>query len=314
MTIRDRIPILSRLRDPIWQSIGALLTLAAIVIATVVAYDIYLRSRKPYDAKKLSIAPGGRLEVLTTCFKTPLAERLDLLLDQKPLTTLSARFAHLQNSGDSPILPEDFEEPLRVRADHPWQLVEVAIQESKPKGIRTEWSAIDDGVFELSPLLLNPGDELTITSYATLADEEADPCTVPNLNWSGRIVGVRSFARTLERESSVPALLKPEIRLRGWSPYYVVALASALVMFSLGIGWKSRRLAIRGFSTFVLLLGVAIASFATAEIVVSYFSRSAWWSGSAVILALHLLLTWYIAWPRRPRRLAKDEEINTGRE
>ncbi len=90
----------------------------------------------------------------------------------------------ITNSGDRPIQATDFEGPIQILGTGATKLALLQAGESKPDGIVAE-AVLSDGVAALKPLLLNPGDELSIAIVTSDG--------LPTFFTRGRIAGVKEI-------------------------------------------------------------------------------------------------------------------------
>lgn len=127
------------------------------------------------------------------------------------LRNLMELSAMLQNTGQSPILPSDYTEPLSVTVSSPWSILNVANAIPGMAGWPAfQWSRVSDNKFVAQPALLNPGDLVDLKVFVT------DPTAIdgvkpppPKLTWSARIINLSEFTHPespfnrIRRESSL---------------------------------------------------------------------------------------------------------------
>ena len=199
------------LRDPIWQFVGAAISLVALLVA-VAAIRIQ-QQRKALGYHLSSDRPVLYL------FDRGLKDRLVLTLDGNPVQGLSTFEVSIFNHGNVPVLPSDFFEPLSISFPPPSKVLAVAVTDSTPEnlGVTTEGT---EGDYRISPVLLNPGDEFVIQFLV----DHAERSVTERPAVAGRVAGVKS----LERRSSRPA---PRYKMG----YYRFLLARATPIFILGV-------------------------------------------------------------------------------
>lgn len=160
------------LRDPIWQSIGAIIAILAIIISVY----IFLLQRN-----KKTLAYDVLLNVPLLTKKEGLEGRIKIRFDDNYVENIHLIALKVSNEGNIPILPTDFVEHLRFTLGEANRVLGAEVSsltppELSPK-ITTKGSTI-----EVEPLLLNSGDSFLIKLLLT------KPGT--NIQANARIVGV----------------------------------------------------------------------------------------------------------------------------
>jgi hypothetical protein len=101
----------------------------------------------------------------------------------------------LQNTGTTPIQPKDFAEPFTVTVSPPWKIISV---ESSQDTISVDWKRRKDTMFVGAPLLINPGDSLEQTVYATNTayqkGQSPETQSKFELKVTARIVNMKGFS------------------------------------------------------------------------------------------------------------------------
>jgi hypothetical protein len=168
------------LGSPAWTAAATLLALATIVLT------LYLyrrgRSRKSLTFSQkatqlVSIHDEARGKIAIN-YEGEYVEQVFLIE------------VHLKNSGNEPVLPSDFLRPLTLELGKATAMT-VDLARAKPSGLSPIFE-IEDHRVRLSPLLLNPGDELSFK--VLLRDYEREP------RLSYRIVGVSKLVDERELE------------------------------------------------------------------------------------------------------------------
>src|SRR5690606_26891814 len=95
-----------------------------------------------------------------------------------------------ENTGRSPITPDDFVRNLRVRVEPPWELVGVGNSVDDKRELRLDWTRIDEWTYEAKPFLFNPGDRLHEPIYATSSEDVEEYADVPEPKVTARIVNL----------------------------------------------------------------------------------------------------------------------------
>lgn len=152
-------------RDPIWQFIGVVLALATIALTVVV----YRLQRKK---KELAFGVLTRSQLLAVSEETQ--GRIRVTFDGNPVSNISLILAAVRNTGNVPIRPEDFEQPLRIDFGEAASVLSSVITNQPPgRGAQIEQSPHH---VVLPPVLLNPGDtviaKVLVSSPAELIQPE----------------------------------------------------------------------------------------------------------------------------------------------
>jgi hypothetical protein len=147
--------------------------LALLGLVWQIRLQVRFQERKTLD---YTILANPRLPQIDASLK----ERVQILLDGIPVTSVHGVVLELRNTGNTPIRAEDFEErQIEVVFGETARVVTKQIQTNREK---MAWVAVDlPNGFSLVPMLLNPGDALTITALIS----EYERAKV-----EGRLVGV----------------------------------------------------------------------------------------------------------------------------
>jgi len=200
---------------------NAIRTMIAI-IAIIVSVTLYFLNRK---RKTLTyrVVRRGRL------FQGPdaLQGRLQILLDGSPATDVSLVLIEILNSGNEPIQAADFRKPLRFQFKQPSSVLGARVFWTRPRDLDARTDFDKNGV-ELTPLLLNAGDAVTLE---VLLD-----------NFEGQIehtVRVVGISQVRASEGSFE-------RYRGWRTWvltFLFALLATLTVARLAMPSRSYRVA-----------------------------------------------------------------------
>ncbi len=169
------------LRDPIWQFVGAILTLIAI-IATLAVY-IGQRRKKSLMFEVLSKSP-----VLSAAEE--IAGKLQILFQNQPVREVYLVVLRLFNAGNIPITSSDYERNISITFGGKARVLTAEVSETEPENLDAEISIKSLSSIELKPTLLNPGDSITIKIL--VSDFEG------NIQVDGRIVGVKQIQERKE--------------------------------------------------------------------------------------------------------------------
>lgn len=145
------------------------------LLATVAVPFVSLRRERPRKGLAYS------LRIVPLAFvRADVHERIQLSFDGRPVPLAVLVTLRVRNSGNTPILPNDFQGPLTVAlAD---SLLDLRIDCTDPVEL-SPVTKVDAGTVTVEPLLLNPGDSFDLLF---ILDDASDR---PNV--SARIAGIR---------------------------------------------------------------------------------------------------------------------------
>ena len=186
------------LRDPMWQFVGALLGLLAVVVSI---YLFVLGRRQ----RSLSYDVLMSTPLLTV--NEVLKGKIQITYEETPVQNVHLLILRIRNDGSTPITPDDFVEPLHFSFRDDLKILSTEVAETVPDSLRPK-VITDASGFTISPLLLNGGDTVILKLLF------AYPGGVLGLRIHTRIVGVSQIKS------------KPDV----YRPYF---LAGSLMM---GIG------------------------------------------------------------------------------
>jgi hypothetical protein len=178
--------MLELLRDGVWQFVGALISLLALVVAIV---TIVVQARK----KSFSYTIIADNELLHR--NDLLSEHVKVKYDDVNVVRLRLLAIRFRNDGNVPISSRDFEEPLTIGLERGSKILSVTCSEQRPEALRIDASA-DGNVATLKPVLLNRGDQFALQLIV------GDSVKIPKVG--GRILGVPELKnRPLNSSSTV---------------------------------------------------------------------------------------------------------------
>jgi hypothetical protein len=170
------------LRDSIWQFIGAVLTLIAIIISVYV-------SRKQRERKHIHCEIISNSSVVSV--SKPVKPDIQIFYKGKLASDLRLIIIKLQNTGTLPISSKDYEEPIQVFLGEDADILDVELVEFAPKSLAPQFNNNVNNL-TLKPLLLNPKDMFILKVIARKASETVEV--------KARIIGVSDITK------SVPSL------------------------------------------------------------------------------------------------------------
>jgi hypothetical protein len=193
------------LRDSVWQFIGAVVTL----IAIVQAFWIYRLQQQTRE-----IAFGLVSARRPLAIADELSSRVTVLVDGKPTRNLHLLVFGLKNSGKRAISPADFERQLSISFAE-GQIISAEIASQLPSNIGGKLSIYESRV-ELAPLLLNASDQILIQVLLTAENPE----------WTEDV-------RILDVPTLVPINSRPKL-----PPFFQSGLPTGMAaMVLLGMSW-----------------------------------------------------------------------------
>jgi hypothetical protein len=162
------------LRDPMARTI-----LAVLAICLTIFFFLVKRRRKRLSYILSDTRVLGVDEAVNP-------SRVEILFDGAPVTDVRLVIITINNSGNDPILADDFERALQLRWAEPARILTAEVVEVSPESLQP---TIKTGVNEivLNPLLLNPGDWLRIKTLINQGGK---------LSVDARVVGVKRITKT----------------------------------------------------------------------------------------------------------------------
>jgi hypothetical protein len=160
------------LRDQIWQFVGAVLGLLAL-LATLVIFVLQRRR------KRLAIGALSRQRLVS--IDQEISSRVTVSLDGSPVSDVHLVLLGIKNVGDLPILQSDFAGPFRLLTTDGSQILSASIVKQFPLNLGTQLTHTSD-IITIVPPLLNRLDWFTV--QILMSGSEAN--VTPDL----RVVGV----------------------------------------------------------------------------------------------------------------------------
>ena len=169
--------MLEFLRDSIWQFIGALVGVVAIILTIAL-------SRSQRRDKGLSFEIVANTRLLTVAEE--IQSRVAILLDGIPVEQLHYTLVKVMNSGSAPIPARDYETPITINLGEKSEIVSVEVIEASPASL-AEFVTLtaNRNEVEVAPLLLNSGDSLTLKLLVNKAR--------PTITMQGRIADIKEI-------------------------------------------------------------------------------------------------------------------------
>jgi hypothetical protein len=187
------------LRDPLWQFVGAVLAVITIIVSIV----LYFFQRRK---KTLAYEIISRTAVLSA--SEEIAGKLQILFQGEAVREVHLLVLRLINNGNVPVTSADYEREISFVFIDCIKILSAEISDTNPSNLSAE-IALKDNNIRVEPILLNPGDSITIKTLISGFKN--------NIEIDGRIVGVKTIGRRTEANS--------------WSFKFMVA---GLIVFSIG--------------------------------------------------------------------------------
>jgi hypothetical protein len=141
-------------QDPVWQFIGAVLGLVAIIVSIVLFWLTLHR-------KSLAYRVVSSTQLLNLGQHDQLKGKLQLLYENNPVQDPYLLLIQVANVGNVAIRPEDYVKPVRVTFGDNAAVLSAEITESYPSDIELQITNIGSGI-ELENALLNRKDKVVI--------------------------------------------------------------------------------------------------------------------------------------------------------
>jgi hypothetical protein len=190
--------MLEFLRDQIWQFVGALLGLVALIVSLV----IYYRQKQHKAFFYEIIANTSILSV-----SDEIRSHVQITYEGSPVEDVSYLLIRFSNTGNVPIVAADFDEAVTIRLLQHTHILSVEVIETTPKSLHAGVEVSQqNNTITLQPTLFNPGDSVTVKVLASQVKGRIEV--------TGRIVGVREIkAVTMRRSALGPNLLNATVSL-----------------------------------------------------------------------------------------------------
>jgi hypothetical protein len=177
------------LRDPVWQFIGAVLA----VLAIIVTLALYFMQRR---RKILTYEILSRTPLLSVAEE--LEGKLQILFEGEPVQKVHLLVLKLANTGNVPVTTADYEKEVKFKFGDKTRILTAEVSEMNPSNLMATVS-IDNESVVLKPVLLNSGDAVTIKALLSQFNGI--------VNVDGRVVGVKAIEKKREGFASSIALL-----------------------------------------------------------------------------------------------------------
>lgn len=233
-----------------------------------------------------------------------MEDRLLLLIDDQEVESVRVYYYTIANSGKSAIHPNDFVEPIQVSTEEPWELLAVDTAWSNPPELEVSWRKATTNTFEMEPTLLNVGDTLQVAFFITSSERDNidDYDKNPPLNWTARIVNVRSLDAEKQKSNAEISGLGTFYLIfhqEGWSLYFWVGVTTILFILGYWMYSNDNRLPSKFWIRIIVLSFILWLSITSADTIITVLFRrrfDQWW-GAGYLLIVHILVFVYFAIP-----------------
>ena len=162
------------LYSPIWQFVGAIFALLAILLTL----SLYLKQRRRKALAYVVISSADLLSI-----EEGIRRRVKILFDDAPVESVRLIIIKLVNPGELPISKDDYESPVQFRFGKNSTVLSYEIIHKVPANLPVELSINSDGII-FNKILLNSGDSVTVKVLVSGR---------PELRVEGRIEGVKEI-------------------------------------------------------------------------------------------------------------------------
>lgn len=213
------------LRDPIWQFVGSVLGLIAIIVTT---YSYFIQRRRKSlayemltDTKLLTVGEEimGDVKIL---FKSDYVKDVHLVL------------LRIQNKGDLAIKPDDYEEPIILSFGKNAKILSAEVTSVSPQNLNPNLTILESKI-EIEKILLNKSDNFTIKLLLTGYERQIETET--------RIIGIQKMRRVINWKGLISAFVGP---IGG------VLVFAAIVLFTLQFSGEGQIFELKQWQFYVL--------------------------------------------------------------
>lgn len=170
--------MLELLRDGVWQAIGAVFSVAAIIVS----FAIY---RWQLQKPAFTYLVKSAYPLLKSTEE--LHGRLSVQVDGVAVRNIDVMFIEFQNPGNRPIARTDFDVPVSITFKPPVRIISAVVDTESPRNLGVN-IGVEEQQVTVTPMLLNPGDGFTLK---LLLSSDSLKYAI-----SGRIVGVKQISET----------------------------------------------------------------------------------------------------------------------
>jgi hypothetical protein len=165
---------------PSWVTGPYLLSWSLALLSNLISITLYLHQRK---SKLLMYG------VYPTSSRESVKGSIKVMYDDQPIEGLEGVTIKVKNTGTEEVKRTDYDRPVTIDFGEHAQILSAEIAETWPKAIGATVS-VKEGSSQLAPILLNPGDSVTISVLLTQFEKD-------KLEVNGHIVGGKLIDRRI---------------------------------------------------------------------------------------------------------------------
>lgn len=169
-----------------------LVGIVAVLIALIVPVLLFIKGK---NHKELSYEIISNTPLITS--DEEIRKKIKIVFEDEEIKEdVSLVLVRIVNTGNVSIKQEEFIENIVIGGDGEFKVFTAELKETSPSNIKVEINndANNMGLIFISPLLLNPKDEMTLKLLIASYENE--------LKVSSRIVGIREIIKVKEKTSS----------------------------------------------------------------------------------------------------------------
>ena len=143
---------------------------------------------------EISVSETLRSIILSTASSS--SPKIDFYLNDKRIERATVSNFKIVNQGKTPIEPSHFHQALTVKSLSGEDIVSVNVTNTNPESLLPEFKKISNSSWTLTPLLLNPGDEINVVVIALTNQNNQQSQIFPPpkaVIWNTRIKGMKDL-------------------------------------------------------------------------------------------------------------------------
>ena len=268
--------------DIFWRIVGIFVSLITMAVPVYVTYDTLDKGKEnipiTIPEKKVVIDQYGRFNALHDLYAMEDSTRFSLTINDENVDNLFIFETTLKNVGKSPIVPDDFIEPLSVTVEKPWKILSVSNNLSTD--LKMSWIRINDNKYKAKPVLINPGDYISVNIYLTNT-ETSEIISIPKkeiekmIKWDARIVNLRSFSKIdyksiFSSDEKNESPIKINVVHSGWSVIFILICIPLFLILYLHLLQKAGFLISWDSGSYILIFISCILSIAASDGIATY--------------------------------------------
>ncbi len=205
------------LSSPIWQFVGVILAL----LATILSVAIYYKQRQ---FKSLSFAIISLTPLLDV--RGEIKGKVKILYDDQPVQEVHLAIIELFNSGNLPIVSNDYEYPVLFSFGENTIVLSSEIISTIPQSLPAK-IIHQDGKIEVDPTLLNVGDAITIKALVSGFEGQ--------ITVGGRIQGVKEISKSTSTKTRTT--FRRDMKINFNITIFFILVGTAITLFTQDKYW-----------------------------------------------------------------------------